>query len=621
MNSDGQPSLRPLERARTRVMKHFDPVPSRTVDLPKLRNRQCGLCGAPSRRRGTAGLSGELPSTHHASSWYSRVIPFFRDRAITDLLRRALCRTLYRNDLNPTKFATKCATKSQSSAFAGPVLAHWALWLLIAISGLFGAGQVGSSGAPALAANPAVTAASPVSDRFVPSVYKTFAEWKAACDRLPSNRSLKLSLPPKELLPLENFGQFEEVLEAFFKLSKEGTLAQSSAWLGQEPVKPQFFNTDAVYFLKPSIPFQPFVQRELVTPGTQIFLHGDLHGDIRSLVAWVDWMNRNGYLRDFRLTRPDLDVVFLGDYTDRGMFGIEVLYTLLRLKLENPTQVWLVRGNHEDVSLTTRYGFIAEGRGKYGRDFDAKRVMRLYDFLPLVLYLGCETNLAQCNHGGMEPGFDPRALLDAPESVRYQLLGRLGQQQFLKTHPGLASSFNARERHLMESSLGDFQPESPTVPAVIGFMWNDFSVVRGEPQFDFDPGRAFIYGEQATKFLLQQGSGSERRLQVVFRAHQHATITNAMMRRLILGHGVYRHWQENDSIAFGQSEPPVLSQKIDMTEERKVTPYSVWTFNVVPDSVYGELLNYSFDTFGLLTTGKALEDWKLRVINQTIRTR
>jgi hypothetical protein len=201
------------------------------------------------------------------------------------------------------------------------------------------------------------------------------------------------------------------------------------------------------------------------------------------------------------------------------------------------------------------------------------------------------------------------------------MLGPLNQQQFVKEHPEIMTGFSARERRLLDNSLLDFQPESPTVPAVIGFMWNDFSVVRGEPQFDFDPGRAFIYGEHTTKFLLDHGSGSVRRLQAVFRAHQHATITNSMMRRLLLGHGVYRHWQETDSIASLQADPPVLSQKIDMATERRVTPSSVWTFNVVPDSVYGEALNYSFDTFGLLTVGKTLDEWKLRVINQTIPTR
>src|SRR4029078_9095047 len=134
--------------------------------------------------------------------------------------------------------------------------------------------------------------------------------------------------------------------------------------------------------------------------------------------------------------------------------------------------------------------------------------------------LGCETNVIQCNHGGVEPGYDSRRLLDAPDPVHFLLLGRLNQLRFLKTHPQFAQGLSSQSRRLMESTLSDFQPESPTVPAVIGFMWNDFSVVHGEPQFDFDPGRAYIYGENPTKLLLTEGSGNIRQLRAVFRAHQ-----------------------------------------------------------------------------------------------------
>ena len=455
--------------------------------------------------------------------------------------------------------------------------------------------------------------------RFVPSVYKTFAEWKAACEPLPSNRSLKYNLPPVKILPLKQFADFAEVLQAFLELSRTNDLADDSAWLGGPPLKPQFFDTESVYFLKPSIPFQPFLQRKIVPPGTQVIFHGDFHGDIRSMVAWVEWMNRAGYLRDFKVIRPDVRIVLLGDYTDRGLYGVEVIYTILRLKVENPQQVLMVRGNHEDVSLASRYGFIAEGRGKYGRDFDSKRVMRLYDFLPIALYLGCETNVIQCNHGGMEPGFDPRPLLEAPDGVQFQLLGKLRQQQFLKENPRFVAGLPPAERRLIDSTLLDFQPDTPTSPSVIGFMWNDFSVVHGEPQFEFDPGRAFVYGENTSRYLMRRLSSPSRRIQAVFRAHQHASILNSMMRRLKAGHGVYRHWQENDSIGMLDADVPAIAKKIDISEERSIPSGSVWTFNVAPDSVYGEACDFSFDTWGILTVAKDFKDWKLRVANQTVR--
>lgn len=491
-------------------------------------------------------------------------------------------------------------------------------WFCRLVVGLIGA----LVGLPAAGQSLPLTTDSPPahpSARFTPSVYQTFAQWKAACDRLPSNRALRLNLPPAQLLPLKSYSEFREALSAFFELCKRSELGQERAWLEDPPEPTHFFNTDATYFLKPSLPFQPFVERRLVPPGTKLVFHGDFHGDIHSFVAWLDWLHRQGWMRDFQITRPEVFLVFLGDYTDRGIYGMEVLYTILRLKLANPQQVLMVRGNHEDVNLAARYGFIAEGRGKYGREFDGKRVMRMYDFLPVVLYLGTGANMLQCNHGGMEPGFDPRQLLDAPTEVAYQQLGRLTQQQFLRSHSGLTAGFPKQTRRLMENSLLDFQPETPTSPLVIGFMWNDFSVVKGEAEFDYDPGRAFVYGETVSKYLLQQFSTPGRRLQAVFRAHQHATILNGMMRRLKAGKGVYRHWQERDSVKWLEADLPVIAGKIDVSSERSIPPGSVWTFNVGPDSVYGESCDFSFDTFGILTTAEKFEDWRLQVVNQTVK--
>jgi hypothetical protein len=171
----------------------------------------------------------------------------------------------------------------------------------------------------------------------------------------------------------------------------------------------------------------------------------------------------------------------------------------------------------------------------------------------------------------------------------------------------------------MEANLQDFKPETPTAPSVIGFMWNDFSVARGESHFEYDPTRAFVYGENPTRFLLATSSTPAHRIQAVFRGHQHATIPNSMMRRLKAGRGVYRHWQEADSLAHRDAEPAALARIIETGEERRIPSGSVWTFNVAPDSVYGEAVGFDFDTFGILTVAESFEDWRLRVVNQNIR--
>jgi len=332
----------------------------------------------------------------------------------------------------------------------------------------------------------------------------------------------------------------------------------------------------------------------------------------------LSWLTEQGYLENFRIIRPRFYLVFCGDYTDRGRYGVEVLYTLLRLKLANPDQVFLARGNHEEVSIASRYGFLSEGRVKYAAEFDPKKVLRAYDFLPAVIYLGTAGNFLQLHHGGLEPGFDPRALLDAPGTNRFQFLGILKQREFLTAHPDWFPGADASSRQSFARYARDFRPEDPLTPTVLGFMWNDFSLFAEEPGFAVDPGRAFVYGQSATRYVLAQTQTKSNGVRAVFRGHQQSSAINPMMRRLIASRGIFRHWQPQDSMARMGAEVRELEGFLERGWERPIPDGSVWTLNISPDSVYGEACGFAFDTFGIVKTAEKFADWRLRVVNVDI---
>ena len=73
----------------------------------------------------------------------------------------------------------------------------------------------------------------------------------------------------------------------------------------------------------------------------------------------------------------------MGDYVDRGEYGPEVIIYLLALKLRFPTDVFLLRGNHESRDMTQMFNF----REQMLCHFDLETyeiVMDLFDNIPLA---------------------------------------------------------------------------------------------------------------------------------------------------------------------------------------------------------------------------------------------
>jgi len=94
-----------------------------------------------------------------------------------------------------------------------------------------------------------------------------------------------------------------------------------------------------------------------------------------------------------------LNYLFLGDYVDRGIFGIECLMLLIAIKINYPKKFVMLRGNHESRNMTESFTFREEVITRFDNEvYDA--FMELFDSLPISCVVD-EKYLAM--HGGISP--------------------------------------------------------------------------------------------------------------------------------------------------------------------------------------------------------------------------
>src|SRR5262249_57000631 len=84
----------------------------------------------------------------------------------------------------------------------------------------------------------------------------------------------------------------------------------------------------------------------------ELLVLGDLHGCyscLKAALLQADFLGKvAAHFRD-PWRNPDIKLVLLGDYIDRGHFSYDgVLRTVLRLFVTFPEHVYILRGNHED---------------------------------------------------------------------------------------------------------------------------------------------------------------------------------------------------------------------------------------------------------------------------------
>lgn len=394
--------------------------------------------------------------------------------------------------------------------------------------------------------------------------YQTFASWQKAVNAFPTGikagaitlmgaRYTGLTTIPGLTEPV-----FNNALDTFSIHMQTGSFNNPRAWLDHKAP------TTDIYNLNQTTQRPIFVQQKTFSVGDKIIPIGDRHGDVHGLLTTIaDYIDPDSW----RIKDPRVHFLFLGDYTDRGIYGYESIFTLLSLKNANPHQVFLIRGNHEDKNICSHYGFTEELASKGISPKTINKIFNFFELLPSALYFGSSTDYMQGCHGGIELSYNPQHLRNAPELVEFQRL--------------------------------------PELTSINGFMWADYCV---NPQAHNRSSTRPRYNKQTVdEYLAKVNTGQPKKLRGFIRAHQHGD--KDMMNR-ILGkdgnnndnHGVAKLWTTKSSTGN------LLWHGI------------VVTFNVAPDTLIGLANNFDYDTHGIITVAEKFEDWTLEVRRVTVIT-
>jgi hypothetical protein len=324
-------------------------------------------------------------------------------------------------------------------------------------------------------------------------------------------------------------------------------------------------------------PINPFidayVEKKIFTTGMPLYIHGDIHGDVKSLALYLEELMAEGLLDDHWHLAPSCNPIFLGDYIDRGIYNIETLFMLAMLKAFNQERVTLIQGNHDllypciDPALTE--DLIRVIPNEKERDYCLYALQSFLKSLPAALYAQVKTT-------------------PQPESpIAYTLLFCHGGCSYEHATVG---DFLRHPTHKYEAS--PFSPiYSGNIYSLVDFQdtTEDFAKLEGEVTGHGQ----LLYRNGAIDWMNRHG------ISAIFRGHQHSNSISErflhlfparFMKKIIDGNGVAKLWRP---------------ETIPATQQ--LWNYMVCTLNVSPDNFFGEDCGFNYDTFVTLTLADTFE--------------
>ncbi len=324
----------------------------------------------------------------------------------------------------------------------------------------------------------------------------------------------------KKSLLQKNFEKTYEMRTHFWQLVNEFTKKRTekldnAKWLGKKDWKKNNYIVQKLTLNAEKEPVVKFMT--------------DIHGYAKPLVNIMEIWQKEGFIdkkNPFKIKKKNGYIVFLGDYTDRGKRGMEVLSIVMQLYLNNPDQVVVIRGNHEDCSINSSYGFANE----FKTNVNEKNIQNMYNTLTCMCYLTWEDKAILCTHGGPDLRYNAKNLL-ANKTATYELVDKEKKIKDNLTkdfYNSLLSDNTASQHHLEDLQY---------YKEILHCSWTMFH----DLPFFYDRENMQAYlSPRILKSYLKQNSTKKIKINAIIRGHQHADFYS----RIKKGNGAYVLWQD-----------------------------------------------------------------------------
>ena len=159
-----------------------------------------------------------------------------------------------------------------------------------------------------------------------------------------------------------------------------------------------------------------YVQKIDVTSEEKIVMMGDIHGSFHTFMRLLYRYHLYGILDiETMIIANGYKIVFLGDVIDRGNYSIEIIFIIFilisvnNLHFDDPQKwkIYYIRGNHEELSTSSDYGFKKELENKKCTGDNNKLyldIMSTIAHFPSAILLNV-TDIEKNNSGGTNDNF------------------------------------------------------------------------------------------------------------------------------------------------------------------------------------------------------------------------